>query len=231
MNLIAVALALLDFAPIFFLSLGLFFLAQLVDRLDSGCRSMSRAGLALIVIGGLSGAISNLVLALGDEAIPILTTTLYVFCAPGFTLMAAGLWRARATISGRVVRRDPWLAPSAIAWAFLLLAFYLNGSGPSESWKAALLALGIGAWAAVCFLAAALGWKRQLHMAALLFAFNLTGTVGVLALRTWIAQPWWVQLLEELLNLAAQAALAFAAWRVAAEYHANVGPTAPTSEA
>jgi len=53
---LAIALALLDLAPILFLSLGLFFLAQLVDRLDPRCRRLALSGVVLVILGGLAGA-------------------------------------------------------------------------------------------------------------------------------------------------------------------------------
>lgn len=222
---IAAALALLDFAPAFFLSLGLFFLAQLVDRLEPRCRRLAIAGLLLVTLGVLARAASNLSLVFSGE-IPVLSTTLYVFAGPGFTLMAAALIRARAAVLGRLVRPDPWLAPTAISWLFLLAAFYLNASAEGDAWRSALLALALAGSATTGLVAASLGWRRQLHMAAGLFALNIVGTWAALGLRTFVPQTILIQLVEELLDVAAQAAFAFAAWRVAAEYNARVGPTA-----
>ncbi|MBK5254961.1 MAG: hypothetical protein JJE39_02915 [Vicinamibacteria bacterium] len=228
MMFIPVALALLDFAPVFFLSLGLFFLAQLVERLDPRCRRMALAGFALVMLGGLARAASNLALAISGESIPVLSTTLYVFCGPGFTLMGAALIRGRATTLGRRVVRDPWFAPTAFSWLVLLLAFYLNATTEGDAWKGALLGLGLAGCIATVFAAASLGLRRQLHMAAALFLLNLIGISAVLGLQILVDQNLWTQLVGELLSLAAEAAFAFAAWRVAAEYHARIGPTAAT---
>ena len=63
-------------------------------------------------------------------------------------------------------------------------------------------------------------------MAAFLFAMHLVGTGIFIGLRFFEPQSMLIQLFGELLSLAAQAAFAFAAWRVAAEYQAKVGPTA-----
>ena len=225
---IAIALALLDFAPVFLLALGLFFLVQLVDRLDSRCRRMALTGFALTTLGGLARAGSNLALVFSGQDIPLLTTALYVFAGPGFTLMAAALIRARATALGRQENRDPWLAPTAISWLFLLAAFYLNATVEGDAWSRALLVLAVTGSAATSITAALLGWKRQLHMAAGLFACSIAGTTVVVVLHGLVSQTIWIQLFEVILNLSAQAASAFASWRVAAEYHARVGPTAGT---
>lgn len=229
MKAIAVALAFLDFAPVFFLALGLFFLAQLVDRLDPRCRRLAFAGLVLITIAGLARAASNLEMAFSGREIPVLAASLYVFGGPGFTLMAAALIRGRATALGQRAKRDPWIVPTVISWLSLMAAFYLN---TLDSWSGAgsraLLFLALVGMAVTSLVATHLGLKRQLHMAAGLFALSLAGTGVVVGLRALASQPMWIQLLAVILNLTAQAAFAFAAWRVAAEYQARIGPTAPT---
>lgn len=222
---IAIALALLDFAPVFFLSLGLFFLAQLVDRLEARCRVMALSGFGLVMLGGLARAISNLMLAFTGQEIPLLATSLYVFAGPGFLLMAAAMVRARAALAKRMITRDPWIIPSVVSWLFLGAAYYLNTSGePGGDGNRILIALALFGSAVTCLVGAALGWARQLHMAAFLFAMNLLGTGCFVGLRFFEPQSYLIQLFGELLSLAAQAAFAFAAWRVAAEYEAKVGP-------
>ncbi len=227
MKILAIVLALLDLAPIFFQSLGLFFLAQLVDRLDSRCRRLALSALLLVVFGGLAGAASNLSLAIVGEEIPLLAATLHVFGAPGSALMAAAMIRARANADGPRVSRDPWIAPTVISWLFLIGAFYVNASFGGEAWSRVLVGLSLLSGLVTCFAAGALGWRRQLHMAAALLAFNAVVTPAAGGLRMYSPQNVWIHMLAFLLNIAAQCAFAFAAWRVAAEYQARVGPTAP----
>lgn len=227
MKAIAIALALLDFAPVFFLSLGLFFLAQLVDRLEPRCRVMALAGFGLVMFGGLARALSNLTLAFSGQEIPLLAASLYVFAGPGFLLMAVSMMRARAAVMNRPIARDPWIVPSVVAWIFLGAAYYLNTSGEeSGDGNRVLIALALAGGAVTGLVGAVLGWARQLHMAAFLFAMHMAGTAAFAALRLLEPQSLLIQLFGELLSLAAQAAFAFASWRVAAEYEAKVGPTA-----
>jgi len=227
LKILAIVLALLDLAPIFFQSLGLFFLAQLVDRLDSRCRRLALSGLLLVVFGGLAGAASNLSLAILGEEIPFLAATLHVFGAPGSALLAAAMIRARANADGPRVSRDPWIAPTVISWLFLVGAFYLNTSFGGEAWSRVLVGLSLLSGLVTCLAAGALGWKRQLHMAAALFAFNAVVAPVAAGLRMYSPQNVWIHILVFILNIAAQCAFAFASWRVAAEYQARVGPTAP----
>ncbi len=227
MKALAIVLALLDLAPIFFGSLGLFFLAQLVDRLDPRCRRMALSGLVLVILGGLAGAASNLSLAVSGEDLPLLATTLHVFGAPGSALMAAAVIRARANAEGPRVGRDPWLTPTLISWLFLIAAFYLNASFGGDAWMHVLVILSLSASTVICIAAGALGWKRQLHMAAALFALNALAMILVAGLRLFTFQTIWIHMFTFMVSVAAQAAFAFASWRVAAEYRARVGPTAP----
>ena len=180
-----------------------------------------------MILGGLAGASSNLSLAVTGEEIPLLATTLHVFGAPGFALVAAAVIRARANADGPRVSRDPWIAPAIISWLFLIAAFYLNASFGGDAWSRALVALSLSAHLTLCLGAGALGWKRQLHMAAGLFALNAFAMILVAGLRFFTSQTIWIHMFVFLLSLAAQSAFAFAAWRVAAEYRARVGPTAP----
>lgn len=209
----------------FFLALGLFFLAQLVDRLEPRCRQMALAGLVLITLGGLARAASQLAFAVLGEGVPLLETSLHVFGGPGFALMAAALVRSRATEAGRIVNRDPWIAPTVLSWIFLGIAFFLNSRIETGLWSLVLVVLALAGSGLMGLAAARLGWRRQLHMAAGLFALNFLGMVLVAILRPF-DQNVWIHLVEVVLNLASQAAFTFAAWRVAAEFHARVGPTA-----
>lgn len=188
---------------------------------------MALSGFGLVTLGGLARAFSNLTLAFTGREIPLLATSLYVFAGPGFLLMAASMMRARATLAKRTITRDPWIIPSVVSWLFLGAAYYLNTSGePAEYGSQLLITLALLGSAVTCLVGAALGWARQLHMAAFLLAMHLAGTGIFVALRYFGPQHLLLQLFGELVSLAAQAAFAFAAWRVAAEYQAKVGPTA-----
>lgn len=222
LKFLAIALALLNFAPVFFLSLGLLFFARLAGKLDARCLRMGIAGFILVTVGGLARAVSNLALAITGEEIPVLAMSLLVFAGPGFALCAGALYRGWQTRRGRPSTLDPWIAPVALSWIALILAFYAQSrGGEGRGWVPVLLALAWAGNVATCALAAALGWRERLHMAAGLLAFHacvmtLLAGLGFLGL-----QSIWIQLLAAIVDLAAQMAFAFAAWRVSAEYLAK----------
>lgn len=219
---ITIAVAFLDLAPVLFLCLGLFFLAQLADRLDPRSRGLARSGLVLIALGLLSRFIANLSAVALSTEIPVLATTPYVFCGPGFTLMAAALLRARSSSLDRPIDRDPWLAPTATSWVFLIAAFYASQTG--REWPRILLVLALLGSASVCATGGRLGWKRHLHMAAALFGFSFAATLLAISSEVFLPEIVWIRLLGTLVNSFGQAAFAFASWRVAAEYQARIGP-------
>jgi hypothetical protein len=219
LKVLAIALALLDFAPVFFLAVGLLFFARLAGKLDPRCFRMGIAGFILVTVGGLARAVSNLALAITGAEIPVLAISLLVFAGPGFALCAGALYRGWQTRLGRPASQDPWIVPVTLSWAFLLLAFYVQSrGGEGREWARVLFVLAWGGSLATCALAAALGWRERLHMSAGLLAFHafamtLLAGVGFLGL-----QSIWIQVIAELLDLAAQMAFAFAAWRISAEY-------------
>ncbi|MEO8360910.1 MAG: hypothetical protein ABI672_12835 [Vicinamibacteria bacterium] len=224
---LSIALALLDCVPVFFLALGLFFLAQLVDRLDPRSRRVALSGFVLILLGALSRASSNLLIAFSGPDVPLLEAMPQVFGGPGYVLMAAAMLRCRASVRARTVRRDPWIVPTLISWAFLLTGLYLNSTGHPGVWRPLLATLAFLGTVTMALAAVDLGLRRQLHVAALLFAFLMASSLTLLALRSVTAQPVLLHVFEAILSIAAQAAFAFGSWRVAAEYRARIGPTAP----
>ena len=222
MKLLAIALALLDFAPVFFLSLGLLFFARLAGKLDARCFRMGIAGFILVTAGGVARAVSNLALAITGEEIPVLAISLLVFAGPGFALCGGALYRGWQTRLGHPSSRDPWIAPVALSWMALLFAFYVQSrGGEGREWARVLLGLAWAGSVATCALAAALGWRERLHMAAGLLAFHAFAMTLLAGLGFLGLQSIWIQLLAEVLDLAAQMAFAFAAWRISAEYLAK----------
>ena len=227
MNVIALALALFDFAPVLFLTLGLFFLAQLVDRVEPRARKVALTALALVGLGAATRALSNLIVALGQSEVGILATPIYVLGAPGAVLMAEALLRCWMKTIGRAPKLDPWFMPSVLSWMTLLVAYLLRGESGNGPWRGVLIALFLFGAFVFSLATAVLGWKRRLHMAAALLAFQFAATLTYVATRAFAPQHPLVVLFVEILLLAGQCAFAFASWRVAAEYGAALGPRPP----
>ena len=219
MKALAIVLAALDFAPLFFQAVGLLLLVRLSGRVEPRCRVMAFSGFLLALVGGAARVTANLVLAFSGLDVPLLAAVFVVFAGPGLALIAGSARAARAAIAGAPLRRDPWLVPVVSSWVFLIAAFVLQArTGSPVLAERALVALGWAAWLVLCLVSALLGLRERLHMAAGLFGLS------ALALTLQIAAPWFapgrliVGALVLLSSAMAHAGFAFASWRVSAEF-------------
>ena len=123
-----VPLALVDFFPVVFSSLGLFFLARLVERSEPRSAALAYLGMVLVTLGGFCKAVWKLVLAATGLSLSPLDQLLFVFLGPGFVMMAAALLRVRRAERGFPAKTSPWPIPSAICLASLSVAVFLRVS-------------------------------------------------------------------------------------------------------
>ena len=148
MKALAIVLAALDFAPLFFQAVGLLLLARLSGRVEPRCRVMAFSGFLLALVGGAARVTANLVLAFSGLDVPLLAAVFAVFAGPGLALVAGSARAARAAIAGAPLRRDPWLVPVVSSWVYLIAAFVLQArTGSPVLAERALVALGWAAWA------------------------------------------------------------------------------------
>lgn len=207
-----VPLALVDFFPVIFSGLGLWFLSRVVAQAEPPAASMATLGAILVTLGGSCKAVWKLVLAGTGTNLSPLDQLLFIFMGPGFALMAAALLRARRAERGRAIARSPWPAPVVIATTFLTIALFFASQG-NRRWNTALLALTVIASNITGIVAGGLLCRRKHYALALCFAFNLVAAL-VLARLARIDQTITLQWFEETLNTTSQAAFAFAAWRL-----------------
>lgn len=209
-----VPLALLDFVPVVFSSLGLFFLARMVERSEPGAKSLAYLGLVLVALGGLSKALWKLVLAATGLNLSPLDQFLFVFLGPGFVMMAAALLRVRRAERGFPAKTSPWPIPSAICLVFLSLAAFLLVSYEGRLWSTVLLILTVIGSNMIGVVAAGLLCRRRHYGTALLFAANLVAALVLARLARIEVQTIPLQWFEEGLNTLSQAAFAFASWKL-----------------
>ena len=210
-----VPLALVDFLPVFFSSLGLFLLARLVEGADQGARPLAYLGWALVTLGGLSKAVWKLVLATTGLNLSPLDQFLFVFLGPGFVMMASGLLRVRRAERGVLAKASPWPVPSAICLVFLSVAAVLLVTAAGRRWSTVLLILTVIASNVTGVVAGGLLCRRKRYRTALLFAANLVAALILARLARIDPQTISLQWFEETLNTFSQAGFAFASWKLA----------------
>lgn len=192
------ALALVDFLPVFAMATGIALLVPYLTRTSgpSAGRVAGAAG-AVIVLGGGLKATWKLLVAAGGPDIAILAKAQFFLFAPGFALLAWAVLSARA----------PLWAFVSFAIAGLVAAVAIGATWPL------LLISTVGA----TILSVRLLLLSRHPAGRFLFGFNLLGSyaMGLLASRP--DQTIALQWVEESLNTLIWVAFAVAVWQLTKE--------------
>ncbi|HEX2622913.1 MAG TPA: hypothetical protein VHL11_22290, partial [Phototrophicaceae bacterium] len=98
-----VVMALQDFLPVLLSSIGLFFLARMVSRVDATSGRLAYAGWLLISLGGFDKAVWKLGMAISNSQtdLRMLDDSLFLLMAPGFTAMAFAIFYMQRKQAGK----------------------------------------------------------------------------------------------------------------------------------
>ena len=211
------ALALEDFLPVIFSSLGLFWVSRLVGRDTPLLQKMATAGWLLVTIGGLLKATWKLTMALTQARTDIIWMDkgMFLWMAIGFTLLASALWYFDEKEDGRPHPPRPWLIPSIIL-ALTLVAILATGfpDFTISTWRFILLGVMTLANVLMTILLIQLARRQGLNLAAAL----LLGSIVIVFILSGMAripeQTIPLQWTEQLLNTSAQGAFAYGVWSI-----------------
>ena len=209
-----IGLALEDFIPVIFSSIGLFFVSRLVGRVDGRLQQMATAGWLLVTTGGFLKASWKLTMALtgGQTDIVWMDKGMFMWMAVGFTLLATALWYfdENADPAKRI-----WLIPSIIlGLTFAATLFTGFPNFEINTWRFILLGVMTLANVFMVVLLIQLARKKKLNTAALLFLGSIVIVFILSGLARIPDQTIPLQWTEQLLNTAAQGAFAYAVWTV-----------------
>ncbi len=211
-----VSLALVDFIPVIFSGIGAYFIAQLISRVEEASGKMAYLAAGLLVLGGLTKAGWKLIIATTGNDIVWLDDLLFVFLGPGFTFMAWALWTTRQILSRRIISSNIWRFPLGVIAAFGLGAIMTRLLQPeARTWVFILLTLTTLANLTVGILLIQQARSQKLYMVAALFLFNLIAVFVLSGMARIPDQSIALQWVEESINVLAQGAFAFAAWKLA----------------
>lgn len=210
------SLALVDFLPVAFTAVGMFFVARMVWHTGQAQGQMAMLGAGLIVAGGFLKAAWKLIMAAtqGGRDIRWLDNSLFILMAPGFVLMSAAVWCAVRAVRGRTLG-PVWPAPLiTIALMFAgSLALALRNPG-SPAWERILLGVMVLATVVTSTLLIVFAFRQRMPFMGALFVVNLVGVFVLNGLARMDHQTIALQWLEESINTVSWLAFAFAAWRV-----------------
>ena len=211
-----VPLALVDFFPVAFTAAGLFYVARMVNHLNPAQGRVAALGAVLTVAGGFFKALWKLVMATSGGATDLnwMEDGLFVWMAPGYTLLAWSVWQAIRMARGQKVRH-PWLAPAAFIAVMFAASIYLFSTRPdSPGWERILLSVMVLATVITGIFLVVFAFRQKLPLAGWLFILNLLGIFLLNGLARLPEQPISLQWIEEGINAVAWLAFAWGAYLI-----------------
>jgi hypothetical protein len=173
-------------------------------------------GAVLTVAGGSFKALWKLLMALSGGTIDInwMEDGLFVFMAPGYTLLAWSVWQTVRAVQGKKVF-NAWLAPIILITVMFAGSYYLHTFNPaSPAWERVLLSVMVLATVITGILLIVFGFRQELPLAGWLFIINLVGVFLLNGLARVADQTIALQWIEESINAIAWLSFAFASKKV-----------------
>ncbi|GEM_PF-476458 len=205
-------LALYDFVPVILTGVAVYFIARVVRASGVPAAQLATFGAALVFIAGLTKAIWKLIATLAGVDLVWLASLLFPLMAPGFALLAAGIWasRRRTTPKSAVFWLMPWIA---IAIAFAFAAYRMN-AGIERGWFMPIMSLASLANIILTVLLFMLAWQRGQRVTAVLFTVNLAMVFALIPIAQMESHSIAMHWLEQTLTAIGAAAFAYAAFRL-----------------
>jgi hypothetical protein len=219
------SLALVDFLPVGFTAIGLYFIYRMVAHINALQGSVAALGAILTVSGGFFKALWKLLMAISGGTLDInwMEDGLFVFMAPGYTLLAWSVWQTVRSVQGKKTF-NAWLAPVIMIAIIFAGSYYLYTSNPaSPAWERVLLSVMVLATVITGILLIVFGFRQRLPLAGWLFIINLLGIFLLNGLARIDEQTIALQWIEESINTVSWLSFAVAAKKVYENTRENFG--------
>jgi hypothetical protein len=216
METYTLGLALEDFIPVIFSSIGLYFVSRMVGNVNARLGQMASIGWILVTIGGFLKATWKLIMALTQTQTNIVwfDKGMFIWMSAGFTLLAFALWFMGEIRSGKQPERV-WIGPAVVLGLSLIAILFTGFPDPNvNTWRFILLGvMTIGNVVMVILLIQQARANSQ-NLLAVLFLVNIVIVFILSGLARIPDQTIPLQWTEQLLNTFAQGAFAYAAWKL-----------------
>lgn len=218
-------LALYDFVPVVLTGIAVYFIARIVGSGGVPAAQFAAFGAALVFMAGLTKATWKLIATLAGVDLVWLASLLFPLMAPGFALLAAGIWASRR-------RNTPetalfWLVPVVVIALAFAVAAYRMSAGVERGWFMPIMSLASLSNILLTVLLFMLAWQRGQRAIAVLFTVNLAMVFALIPIAQMdnhsIAMHW----LEQTLTAIGAAAFAYAAFRLSRGISMTSGQQAP----
>ena len=209
-----VALALQDFLPVAFSAIGLFYLAELADKMSGGravLKWFALVGAWLTMLGGGTKAAWKLNLALTSQNLVWTDQQLFFMLGAGFTLLAWAFIAARRVKAGKPIAAYSWLIPLGIIAVHWGTAFYLKSAYvDTRYWFFMLLGLTTIANFVLSGTAIRQSFEQKQTLVAILFIINIVMILALQGLARTGDRTESMQWLQQSLNTLSNAFFAYA---------------------
>jgi hypothetical protein len=220
-----ISLALVDYLPVFFTALGLIAITRMVAHINPAQGRVALLGTLLTVTGGFFKATWKLFMASSNGTVNIrwMEDGLFVFMAPGYTLLAWSVWQTVSAVQGKKTFHAWHLPLTAILMLFSLSIFLYFTQPESPAWERILLTVMVLATIVTGIFLIIFGFRQMLPLAGWLFTLNLVGIFILNGLARIDGQTIALQWVEEGINALSWLAFAIAASQVYGYTRANFG--------
>jgi len=218
-----ISLALVDFLPVIFTTIGFYFLFKMVSHVDATQGKVFLIGAVLTVMGGLIKATWKLIIASTGNDFRWMDDGMFVWMAPGYTILVWSIWQTVRAVREKKTF-NVWLTPAIIVILTLAGSFYLNTSSPdSPAWKLILLSVMVLASVITSILLIVFAFRQKLTLAGVLFVINLIIIFVMNGLARIPEQTIALQWIEESINSVSWLCFAVASKKVFENTQANFG--------
>ena len=218
-----ISLALVDYLPVIFTTIGFYFLYRMVAHVDGIQGKVFLVGAVLTVIGGFIKATWKLIIATSGNDIRWMDDGMFAWMAVGYTLIFWSIWQTVRTVRGKNAFQ-PWIVPTVIGVLSLVGAYYLNVSMPeSRAWKFTLLGIMSLASILTSILLIVFAFRQKLPVVGVLFIVNLIIVFVMNGLARMPEQTIALQWIEESINTVSWFCFAIASKKVLENTQENFG--------
>jgi hypothetical protein len=212
------SLALEDFAPVIFSSVGLYFVSRMVGNVNARLGQMALIGFILVSVGGFLKAIWKLTMAATETRVNIVwfDKGMFIWMSAGFILLAFALWFMSEIHSGKRRPNRIWPGP-AVVLGLSLVAILFTGFPDLtvNTWRFILLGVMTVGNVVLVVLLIQQARYNNLNTMAWLFLANIVIVFVLSGLARVSEQSIPLQWTEQLLNTFGQGAFAYGAWKLA----------------
>ncbi|HSG42852.1 MAG TPA: hypothetical protein VLA72_06835 [Anaerolineales bacterium] len=218
-----ISLALVDFLPVIFTTIGFYFLYKMVAHVDTTQGRVFLVGAILTVIGGFIKATWKLIIASSGTDIRWMDDGMFAWMAPGYLLIVWSIWQTVRNVQGKRIF-NAWLTPTVIGVLTLAGSYYLNTSIPeSSAWKLTLLSVMVIASVVTSILLLAFAFRQKLTLAGIFFVINLIIIFVMNGLARIPEQTIALQWIEESINTISWFCFAIASKKIFENTQENYG--------